>query len=243
MSEVTGVDTQIAALDWFLNPEDKTPRLSELLANPTVIGPTIVGLVTKLDRLAVHAHGITGTYRSEVIKNKWEFLHHLVDQSAHRLETGELFLYVGGSLLYQDPSEDPDYDLVAFSLEPSATAEATAQELENQLYEIDPSAGMVDLVYVDFARFRELAARFSRGKLDKNPHGFSRSSLHYLNHILTGYPLYIPPKFSRQTPDYLRRHLLLDYYQKIPILGALCVLDLQQVLLLREARAKLQSHS
>lgn len=70
MSELTGVDTQVEALDWFLNPEDKTPQLRELLARPATIGPTIVRLVNQLDSRAVHAYGVTDPRRPEPIKGR-----------------------------------------------------------------------------------------------------------------------------------------------------------------------------
>ncbi len=235
--ENTDSESQLASLEW-LTFRDDPQRIKQNLSKPDEIGSKIINLVEQLNSQAVHAYNVEGIVTNQVVAGKQKLLKEFIEESKEELDKNEIFLYLGGSLLYQDPSENPDYDLVAFTFKNFEGKRNIVNRLENDLYEKDTNVHIIDLVPVDLERFSQLAERLQAGDYTKPNDLFTRTDLHYLAHVLTAYPVFIPSKYDKHVSEDLKNYLITHYYQKVPLLGALCIIDLENALQHREDKKK-----
>jgi hypothetical protein len=233
---VKSIEEQIDwAADTTYDREESVSRLRTILTNPEQIGSRIISLMEELNSRAVHAYGMRGEYKSDLVRNKWKILDGVIQGRREELNKAGVMVFVGGSLLFQDPSDNPDYDVVVFSFDKSDETRRVATEIQEDLYEVDHEVSMVDVVPVNLESLGAMVSGWE-GENQADDGEMGRMQLHYLNHVLTGFPLFTPDKFSQDMAEYLRNHLVCDYYIKHPVLGAATIVDLEGVLEVRKER-------
>ncbi|MDQ3099168.1 MAG: hypothetical protein M3Q44_05470 [bacterium] len=229
-------DEQLAALDWMFTFDDPR-RIKEILSEPDQIVTKINSLVSELGQRAERP----AIAANDVVSEKMKLLSKCIDDNAALLNGNEVFLFLGGSLLYGDPSDTPDYDVVGFSFKYGKEKSRACSEFSAALEAMDPHTedpdiGIVDVNYVDLERFIAFATRLKAGDYNKTD-GFERSRLNYLNHVLTGRTVFVPSQYAEDAPQNLRDRLINEFYAQVPVLGALCIMDLEGVLRVRDSRA------
>jgi hypothetical protein len=232
------MSNQDAEIKWAAGNVDRhsdESRIRNLLASPESVGSKLVSLITELNQKAVHSYGLRGEYRLPIVEHKWQVLDQMVARRKTELNDAGVFVFVGGSLLYQDPSDNPDYDVVLFSFSQNAQALNLGVRIESDLYDLDSEVRIVDVVPVNLESLTVLTDAWQKGEVGKDH--MCRGDLHYLNHVLTGFPVFVPSRYSQGITDDLRTHIICDYYSKSPVLGAAAVVDLENVIRVRKQKA------
>ena len=234
MTETISIDQQIEALSWLIDREDK-PRLKELLTNPEQIPASIIDHLHQLNVLNPHGYGRETQITNPIINEKWSILREALNELKPDLNKAKMFVYLGGSLLYGDPSNDPDYDVVTFSFEDNQDNVDIARNLEYEIYKLDGNVRIVDVVHVNLESIQILASQLSKNqfnKLDK----MTRMQVHYFGHLANCKAMFVPDSFSQSTPENIRQLILTEIFFKVPFLGALLLIDLEKVVKHRNNR-------
>lgn len=221
--------------DLLTDPGERD-AIAKLLREPQVLGNRLVHLISELETRQRYPDRFALTKSREVLEDKKKRIDALIDEFREPLNRQELFLYLGGSLLYGDPSDEPDYDIVAFSLRYSDEGKKLSRDMEFRLYELDLNVHIIDFVYVGMDRIVDASERINGHAFNGIHDVATRSSIHYTEHVISGYPLFVPEPYSDRTPRDVREYLVNDVFLKTPLLEAMCVVDLEKVLGFRDER-------